>query len=122
MPNPLPYIKNGFHQVLIKFFIKDIPSVILSLSLFLGGVWLLSLRIPGWSLFFGLIIIPTGFAFVIYSLDSVAKNTVSPPNFKTTRCKVCGKTTFAKKDKKDAICSSCRESVTRGILKEQLKK
>jgi hypothetical protein len=104
---------------LIQFLVKDIPSVILSLALFMGGIWILSLRIPGWSLFFGLIITPVGFAFTIYTLDSIARNTVASPPLKLIKCNVCGKNTYAREEREDVICGHCREDISEAILKEK---
>lgn len=115
------HLKDGFKVVFAKFIVKDLPSLILSLSLFLGGIWLLSLRIPGWSLLWGLIIIPIGLAFTVYTLDDVARNVVAPPPFKPVKCNVCGKNTYAKEDEKDVICWRCREDITEKILKEKMK-
>ncbi|PIU28809.1 hypothetical protein COT08_00410, partial [Candidatus Woesebacteria bacterium CG07_land_8_20_14_0_80_44_9] len=68
---------------------------ILSLSLFGGGIAILFARIPGWSLFFGLIIVPIGFVLTILTLDEVARNLIVPPPYKSVKCKVCGKSTYA---------------------------
>lgn len=108
-------------RTLIQFIISDLPSIILSLALFLGGLWLLSLRIPGWSLLWGLIITPTGFALVVFTFDDVARNVVASPPFKPKRCHVCGKITYAKEEDKDVICWRCRGDITEEILKERLK-
>ncbi|MBU3956753.1 hypothetical protein KKI19_00530 [Patescibacteria group bacterium] len=118
MPNFNPPIVNH-KRALIQFIISDLPSIFLSLALFLGGIWLLSLRIPGWSLFFGLIITPLGIVFTIYTLDDIARNVVAPPPFKPVRCNVCGKITYAKEDEKDVICWRCREDITEKILEEK---
>ena len=114
--------EGGIIYSLVKFTISDLPVFILSLALFLGGIWILSLRIPGWSLFFGLIITPVGFIFCVYSLDDIARNVVAPPTFKPVKCNVCGKYTFAKEDEEDVICGRCRKDIQRGILKERLMK
>ncbi|MCJ7793112.1 MAG: hypothetical protein MUP45_03985 [Candidatus Marinimicrobia bacterium] len=108
-------------QDVIHFIIKDSPAIFLSLTLFLGGIWLLSLRIPGWSLLFGLIATPLGLVFTIYTLDDVSRNVVTPPPFKATKCHVCGKITYAKEEDKDVICWRCRGDITEEILKERLK-
>lgn len=114
--------KGNIIYSLVKFTISDLPVVILSLALFLGGIWILSLKIPGWSLFFGLVITPVGFAFCVYALDDIARNVVAPPPFKPTKCNVCGKITYAKEGAKDIICAHCRKDIQRGILKEKLKR
>lgn len=101
-----------------KLFTHDLPGIILSLALFLGGIWLLSLHIPGWSLLWGLIITPIGFVFTVYTLDDVARNVVAPPPFKAVKCNVCGKITYAREDDKDVICNRCRGDITEAVLKE----
>lgn len=120
MPGTVNKTNDGSKRSLIHF-IKDFPSIILSLALFLGGIWLLSLRIPGWSLLWGLIILPIGFVFTVYTLDDVARNVVAPPLFKAVKCNVCGKITYAREDKEDVICWRCREDISEDVLKEKAK-
>ena len=102
-----------------QFVIRDIPSIILSLALFLGGIWLLAIRVPGWSILFGLIFTPMGAAFMVFTLDRVARNRIAPPSFKPTKCRVCGKRTYFKENVEDTICSQCREDIGEEILKEK---
>jgi len=113
--------QNTSNRALTNFIISDLPCIFLSLALFLGGIWLLSLRIPGWSLLFGLIITPVGFALTIYTLDDIARNVVAPPLFRPVRCNVCGKITYAREAKEDVICWRCREDITEKILEEKAK-
>ena len=97
---------------------KSFLMVILSLSLFFGGIVILISRIPGWSLFFGLIITPLGTIFTVLTLDEVARNLVVPPPFKPVKCHVCGKITYAKEDEKDVICGRCRKDISEKLLEE----
>ena len=98
---------------------KQFLTVILSLSLFFGGIILLLAKIPGWSLFFGLILIPLGTAFTIFTLDEVARNLIVPPPYKSVKCKVCGKSTYAKESEEDVICGRCREDISEKLLEEK---
>lgn len=98
---------------------KSFLMTILSLSLFGGGIAILFARIPGWSLFFGLIITPLGTIFTILTLDEVARNLVAPPPFHPVRCNVCGKSTYAKEGEEDVICGRCREDISEKILEEK---
>ena len=100
---------------------KSFLMTILSLSLFGGGIAILFARIPGWSLFFGLIIVPIGFVLTILTLDEVARNLVAPPPFHAVKCNVCGKITYAKEDEKDVICGRCREDIGEKISEEKRK-
>jgi len=92
--------------------------VILSLSLFFGGIVILISRISGWSLLFGLIITPLGTIFTVLTLDEVARNLVVPPPFKPVKCHVCGKITYAEEGKEDVICGRCRKDISEKLLEE----
>lgn len=108
-------LKNSRLAILLT---RSLLLCLLSLSLFFGGIAILFARISGWSLFFGLIIIPTGFVLTIFTLDEVARSLVIPPPFKPVKCKVCGKITYAKEDEEDVICARCREDISEKILEE----
>lgn len=92
--------------------------VILSLSLFFGGIVILISRISGWSLLFGLIITPLGTIFTVLTLDEIARSVVVPPPFKPFECRVCRKITYAKEDEKDVICGRCRKDIADKLLEE----
>ncbi len=90
--------------------------VILSLSLFGGGIVILVSHIPVWSLFFGLMITPLGVVLTIFTLDEVARKLLIPPPFKLAKCTVCGKQTFAKEEKENVVCGLCREEEINELL------
>jgi len=108
--------KNSRLAILLS---RSILLTLLSVSLLFGGIALLFAKVPGWSLFFGLIIIPTGAALTIFTLDEVARNLIVPPPFKSVRCKVCGKTTYAKEGEEDVICARCRKDIGKKISEEK---
>lgn len=118
MPEYPPQPESASKRALIEFVISDLPSISISLALFFGGILLLSLRIPGWGLFFGILAIPIGIAFTIYTLDKVASNVVTPLPFVHTRCNVCGKITFAREGETDVICGRCRRDIVETVLKK----
>ena len=112
---------NSSAQAWVRLTIREVCLTILSLAFFIGGVWLLSIRAAGWTLFWGLILTPIGIAFTVYTLDEVARSVVVPPPFKPTRCNVCGKTTYAEEGKEDVICGRCWKEITEKVLKERAK-
>ena len=103
----------------MKTVLKQLLSVILSLALFAGGIAILYLHLPGWSLILGLPAILLGVVFIIFVLDQVARELFTPPHFIMTKCKVCGKTTFVKEGNQDKICGRCREELVEELLKEK---
>lgn len=118
MPESPTGMRTNTGLAFTKLFTHDLPCIILSLALFLGGIWLLSLHIPGWSLLFGLIITPIGFAFVVFTLDEVARNVIIPSPFRPVRCNVCGRTTYTRESEEEVICSRCRKDISKKILEE----
>jgi len=118
MPESSIQSESTSKRALIEFVISDLPCIFISLALFFGGILLLSLRIQGWGLFFGIIAIPIGIAFTIYTLDKVARNVITPLPFVHTRCNICGKITFAREGETDVICGRCRRDIVEGVLKK----
>lgn len=55
---------------------RAILSVIISLSLFLGGIFLLALRIPVWSLLLGLPSVQIGIVLIIFTFDRLSREEV----------------------------------------------
>lgn len=51
-------------------------SVIISLSLFLGGIFLLALKIPFWSLLLGLPSVQIGIVLIIFTFDRLSAEEV----------------------------------------------
>lgn len=98
--------------------IRHSLNTFLSLAIFIGGIFIFLSRIPGWSLFLGLIFIPIGAVFIIFNIDEVARKIFAPPEYKMTKCSVCQKITFAKEREKNAICGYCREEEIDQLLKE----
>jgi ribosomal protein L37AE/L43A len=62
-----------------------------------------------------------GGAFIVFTLDRVARNRIAPPPFKIAECQICGKKTYARDNEKEVICHRCREDISKGILKEKAK-
>lgn len=105
----------------MKIILKQLLSVILSLGLFAGGIFILSLRLAGWSLLLGLPAILLGGVFIIFTLDTVARELFTPPHFIMAKCQVCGKTTFIKEGEKTGLCGRCREELVEEVLQEEKK-
>lgn len=53
-----------------------ILSVVTSLSLFLGGIFLLTLRIPVWSLLLGLPSVQIGIVLIIFTFDRLSREEI----------------------------------------------
>lgn len=106
IPNQL---KNGAKQAFTKFVTKTIPALIVSLALMLGGIYLLSLRIPGWSFIFGLPAVSTGIIFLIFTFDEIAQDKVGPNSLHMVSCPICGQPTLAPKWQKEKICEKCQK-------------
>lgn len=87
---------------------RQIGRYIAPMVLFAGGVWLLSLRIPGWSLILGLPAIQIGIVFVIFSIDNSSKETFDLSKYHIVKCDICGDPTAAPLGEIHELCPSCR--------------
>jgi hypothetical protein len=89
-------------------FLKDVSRFIAPMILFIGGVWMLSLRITGWSLILGLPAIQIGMVLIILSFDNSAKKTFSSGEFQIVKCDNCGDPTAAPLGEVHELCPKCR--------------
>ncbi|HUS60008.1 MAG TPA: hypothetical protein VMX76_01350 [Nevskiaceae bacterium] len=115
MPKIPNQLKNGAKQVFTKFVTKTIPALLLSFGLFAGGIALLALRIPGWSLILGLPAVQVGIIFLIFTFDEIARSKVGPDNLHSVPCSVCGKSTLAPEWQKEKICEECQKKVAKKL-------
>jgi hypothetical protein len=104
----MPELTSSFKQLFSNLITKTIPAIVLSLVLFFGGVWLLALRIPGWSLFLGLPAVQIGIIFLIFTFDEVMRGKVGSDSLQMLSCSVCGKPTLAPAWQKEKICGECK--------------
>lgn len=93
--------------------------ILISLVLFAGGIALLALRIPGWSLILGLPAVQIGIIFLIFTFDEVARGKVGPDSLHMVRCSVCGKPTLAPYWQKEKICRACQKKIAQKLKKEK---
>jgi hypothetical protein len=113
MPPTPAQLKDGFKNALLKFFTKSLPSIFLSLSLFVGGIALLAIRIPGWSLILGLPAVQIGLVFLIFTFDDIARNKVGPQSLHMIPCSVCGKPTLTPNWEQEKICMKCQQLIAK---------
>ncbi|OGM10861.1 hypothetical protein A2W13_00165 [Candidatus Woesebacteria bacterium RBG_16_36_11] len=96
---------NSFLSLLDNF-----GLLILSIILFLGGAFILSLKIPFWSLFLGIASIQIGIVLIIitYEIITRRKSKVITENYKTIPCLICKKLNYVPKYQNTTICDSCQ--------------
>src|SRR3989344_3745193 len=93
---------------LVKFF-EDFGLMLLSIVLFLGGAFLLTLKIPFWSLFLCIASVQIGIVLIILTFDSLIKkrNKSLTDEYKTLNCLICRSSQFVPKYQKTVICDTC---------------
>lgn len=89
--------------------IKTILTVFVSLGLFVGGIVLLALRIPFWSLFLGLPSVQIGIVFIIFAFDKLSQEEIERELTEVHQvpCALCGQPTFTRGPEVKGICSVC---------------
>lgn len=100
---------------LLYFLIRQLPRLIISLTLFIGGIIILSLRISGWGLFLGLPATQVGLIFLIFTFDEIAKRRVGPQSFHLLSCSVCGQPTPAPSWQKEKVCEECQSKIAKKL-------
>lgn len=89
--------------------------LVLSLSLFSGGILLLFLKSDAWCILLGLTSTQLGIACLIISLDSIIREKIGTDSLKITICSVCKKPTITPLNQKDDICPECQAKVVRAL-------
>lgn len=105
------------HMRSSRIILRQLFLFLISVSLLAGGVFLMSLRISGWSLILGLPLILFGFVFLVYSFDEIFRERIGP-TFEETSCQVCQKTLSSSSEEKEKICQQCREEIKKRIKEE----
>lgn len=93
-----------------KLSFDNIGLFILSITLFLGGIYILSLKIPFWSMFLGIASIQIGIVLIIISFEHFTKkrSKVITENYKTIPCLICKKINYVPKYQNTTICDKCQ--------------
>ncbi|MBU0618693.1 hypothetical protein KKD62_00490 [Patescibacteria group bacterium] len=115
MTNELNQQTKSVQQPFTEFFISTLPAFFLSFVLFIGGIGLLYLRIPKWSLFLGVPTIQLGIIFLILTFDKIIQSRTSPERLHIIPCSICNNPTPISLDKKGAICDICRQKMAKKL-------
>lgn len=97
-----------FEEAIKLIFRGLIPIIFLA-----GGVGLLALRLPGWSLILGIPVTIFGVVFLLYTYDEVVRGKVFSMPTRFARCAVCGKPTpiLPGQNPGNLICPVCKKEV-----------
>lgn len=93
---------------------STICLTIISITLFLGGLILLALRIPFWGLFLGLPATQAGTILLIYSFDRLSHEEVEKEIEEAIKapCGSCDESVFNKGGEGRQICAKCKRKIT----------
>jgi|SRR3989344_2097377 len=102
-----PHLTHHHAEEAIKLIFKGLIPVVLLIS----GLVLLILRLPGWSIIFGLPITIFGVIFLIYTYDEIVQKKINPFTEELANCSICGKLTpvFPGEDPDYIICHTCKD-------------
>lgn len=91
---------------------RDSARYLSPVVLFVGGIWILSLRIPFWSLFLGIAATQVGIVLIILSFDNTAKQAFGKDAFHIVPCEVCGDPMAVPRQYSTGICVMCRKKAS----------
>lgn len=90
--------------------IKLLFRGLLPIILLTAGLAILFLRLPGWSMIFGIPMIIIGCVFLIHTYDEVVRKSYGGIPQEIAKCAVCGKETpkYPGQGNDSVICSNCK--------------
>lgn len=81
MPNKEANKSNGLRSLFYKgALVRFVIQAILGVVLLAGGIILLALKIPGWSIIFGIPMVVISSVFIIYTYDDALSRRFEHPN------------------------------------------
>ena len=93
-----------------RFIFEDFGLILLSVGLFIGGIFLLSVKIPFWSLFLGIAAVQVGIVLIILAFDALIKRKTKPvtEDYKMLPCLICKRGNLVPKYSRVTICDECQ--------------
>ncbi len=104
-------VEYALKRKLVYFFIQQLPQLVLSSLLFIGGIVLLSLKIPGWSLIIGLPAVQFGLIFMIFNYDRAANKRVGINSLYSVECPICHKSFLSYTREGEEVCPFCQAKI-----------
>lgn len=97
----------------MKTLFEDFGLLLLSVTLFLGGGFVLSLQIPFWSLVLGIASVQIGIVLIILTFDSLIRRKTAPltDDYKAIPCLTCRYPTYVPKYVRTVICEHCQVKI-----------
>lgn len=89
-----------------------VPSVV-GLVLLIGGVWLLTLPLPGWKLILGIPAAQMGIVVLMYAFDDITKKRLHPDHLQSLICPFCSFNNLIQPGTKTIHCGRCMKKITR---------
>lgn len=96
---------------------REVAIFMLAVGLFAGGVILLYLKIPFWSLLLGIGSVQVGIVLMIVTFDFLIRRGNKPltDDYKSVGCVVCGAPTFVPKYTNVTMCDNCQVRAVRAF-------
>src|SRR3989344_4447221 len=92
------------------FFYVTVRSIIPFLSgtvLLIGGIWLLTLQLPGWKLILGIPAAQIGIVVLLLAFDDITKKKLNPKHYIEAECPVCRAPILIHEDVTEGRCARC---------------
>ena len=109
MEQKLPTNQSRKRYLLTSLFIRAGISFLIGLLLFVGGLYILTLDLPGWKLLLGIPSAQFGIIILLLTFDEVTKRKLSPDLFIEASCPTCHAIIFLNPDESEGTCPGCGE-------------
>lgn len=103
-----PAKSHDLYDILHLVFRSTVPLVS-GITLLLGGIWLLTLPLPGWKLIIGLPAAQLGIVLLMFAFDDITKKHLHPENFEILICPFCSHENLIHRETRETSCGNCQK-------------
>lgn len=110
--------RHNFYEILQLIFRSVVPLVS-GMTLLLGGIWLLTLPLPGWKLILGLPAAQLGIVLLMFAFDDITKKHLHPENFEILICPYCAHQNLVLRETRETYCGNCQKKIKNPQAEEE---
>ncbi len=100
---------------LIQLSSKSFIPFFIGIALFFGGLWTLSLDLPGWKLIIGLPAAQLGIVVLMFAFDKTTKKHLHPDNHEILICPFCNQENLIGPRQKQTQCTECQKIIKKPV-------
>ena len=96
---------------LVQLIFRGAVPILTGTALLIGGIWLLTLPLPGWKLILGLPAAQLGIVVLMFAFDDVTKKHLHPENYEILICPYCSNENLVNRQTPSMFCGKCQKKI-----------